>query len=880
MTNATDRITKIGLSSVILPLQHAISDAKVLTGRQRPMTEVVLLFAEIKTHNGFDGLGFSYSKRAGGPAQFAHAREIAPRTARAKTPTTSPAVDQTGLGRRVGRPQRSRHPGHRRDGRRLWDLKAKRANLPLAKLLGAHREFRALLRHLRRIPPRSPSTQVLDNATASIASGIGGIKIKSGIPRPPSTWPASGPSANTSATTCPLMVDAKPAMGRGRAQRAGRALEEFDLVWIEEPLDAYDAEGHAALAQSLDTPIASGEMLTSVGEHQELIRHHAVDVIQPDAPRIGGITQFLRLAALAEQHHLTLAPHFAMEIHAHLGRRLPARTLGGTLRLAPSAVQRTPQHQRRPHPPLTPSRPRREHQRTGPRVDRTGGHCGQHQSASRPVTAVPSIDPRTGDTIESVGTETTTAQVDQLSRLALTAAGPLEAMGRLGRAALLERLAAALEAEEDQIVAVADRETGLGPARFTGELKRTAFQLRLFAGVLRDGAYLEATIDHAADTPMGPRPDLRRMLVPIGPVAVFGASNFPLAFSVPGGDTASALAAGCPVIVKAHPSHPATSRLCFELLDAAARSAEAPEGTLGIVHGQQAGADLVAHPAIRAIGFTGSTAGARALMTIIDARPDPIPFYGELSSLNPVIITPAAVRDRAAQIGTELVGSFTLGAGQFCTKPGLVFIPTGPAGDETVAAMQTAVSSTTATVMLNASIATAYEQRSVALALNPDITTVANGQFADAAGSHGTPLLLGTTAAELPTVAFEEYFGPVAIIARYDDEADLFAAVDRLPPSLTATIHRGPDETALPADLTGRLLPRVGRIVYDGYPTGVAVAWAQHHGGPWPATNTQHTSVGTTAIHRFLRPVAWQNAPTELLPAELRDGRRGHPPPR
>jgi NADP-dependent aldehyde dehydrogenase len=483
------------------------------------------------------------------------------------------------------------------------------------------------------------------------------------------------------------------------------------------------------------------------------------------------------------------------------------------------------------------------------------------------MTDVVSIDPRTGTAVEVVAAETTTAQVDDICRAALAAASDLDALGRDGRATLLDTLAAALEAHRDPIVAVADRETGLGPARLNGELTRTAYQLRLFVDVLRDGGYLEATIDHADNTPMGPRPDLRRMLVPLGPVAVFGASNFPLAFSVPGGDTASALAAGCPVVVKAHGSHPATSQLCFNVLAAAAQAVGAPAGTLGIVHGLQAGADLVAHPAIRAAGFTGSTAGARALLAIIEQRPDPIPFFGELSSLNPVVVTPAAAAERADRIGADLAASFTLGAGQFCTKPGLAFVPTGADGDALVAAAHAAITATPAAVMLNAGIGDAYERGTARLA-------AATG---GAPVERGAPLLLTASAAALPPEATEECFGPVTVIARYTDEDELFAALDGLPGSLTATIHRGPDETDLPGRLTARFLPRAGRIVFDGYPTGVAVAWAQHHGGPWPATNSQHTSVGTSAIRRFLRPVAWQNTPADLLPVELREGYHGIP---
>ncbi|MFC7535639.1 aldehyde dehydrogenase (NADP(+)) [Actinoplanes sp. GCM10030250] len=486
---------------------------------------------------------------------------------------------------------------------------------------------------------------------------------------------------------------------------------------------------------------------------------------------------------------------------------------------------------------------------------------------------VSSIDPRTGEVVEVVAQET--ASVSEICEAARTAAAPLEALGRETRAALLEALASALEDSRPRIVEVADRETGLGETRLNGELTRTCYQLRLFASVLTDGGYLEAAIDHAGETAMGPRPDLRRMLVPIGPVAVFGASNFPLAFSVPGGDTASAIAAGCPVVLKAHPSHPATSQLCFEVLTEAARKAGAPEGTFGIVYGQRAGADLVAHPAIRAVGFTGSQGGARALLAIIEQRADPIPFFGELSSLNPVVVTPAAAADRAARIGSEFAASFTLGAGQFCTKPGLAFVPSGPDGDALVAAARAAVAEAEPLVMLNEGIAASYARGTAAL--GKVLETSSAGSGAASAGFRGNPTLLTTTAADLPPEATEECFGPVAVIARYADEADLFAALGKLPNSLTATIQRAPGETDLPAELTRFLRPLTGRIIYDAYPTGVAVSWAQHHGGPWPATNTQHTSVGATAIRRFLRPVTWQNAPSDLLPPELLDDHNSIP---
>lgn len=487
------------------------------------------------------------------------------------------------------------------------------------------------------------------------------------------------------------------------------------------------------------------------------------------------------------------------------------------------------------------------------------------------MTDVVSVDPRTGRAVEVVAQETSTTEVNRLCQAALTAAPLLEDLGRAGRARLLRSAADALDARRDDLVTLADRETGLGATRLNGELTRTCYQLRLFAEVLDEGSYLEAAVDHAGDTPMGPRPDLRRMLIPIGPVAVFGASNFPFAFSVPGGDTASALAAGCPVVLKAHGSHPATSQLCFEVLTEGVRAARAPEGTLGLVHGLTGGADLVVHPAIRAVGFTGSLTGGRALVALIESRPDPVPFFGELSSLNPVVVTPDAAQERAGEIATGLVGSFTLGAGQFCTKPGLVLVPAGPDGDALVDAMSSAVEAAAAQVLLNAGIAAAYDRGTSRLSELPGVRVAAQGTPAAGTGFEAVPMLLTSEVSALSKELTEECFGPLTVVVRYSGRDELMDALDALPSSLTATVLRGADETALPGEVCARLRHRAGRFVYDAYPTGVAVSWAQHHGGPWPSTNSQHTSVGTTAVRRFLRPVTWQGSPQELLPEELRD---------
>jgi NADP-dependent aldehyde dehydrogenase len=480
------------------------------------------------------------------------------------------------------------------------------------------------------------------------------------------------------------------------------------------------------------------------------------------------------------------------------------------------------------------------------------------------VTPVASIDVRTGATVETVAQESTAEEIDAACARAAAAFPGLEGMGRDGRARLLRALADVLEAARESIVPVADRETALGEQRLNGELNRTCFQLRLFADVLDEGSYVEATIDHAGPTPMGPRPDVRRMLVPLGPVAVFGASNFPLAFSVPGGDTASALAAGCPVVVKAHPSHPATSQLCFDLMAAAARDAGAPDGTLALVHGQQAGADLVAHPAIRAVGFTGSYRGGRALFDIANRRPDPIPFYGELGSLNPLVITPAAAEERTAELAEGLVGSFTLGTGQFCTKPGLAFVPAGEAGERLRAAMADRVRALGPATMLNAGIQKAFDEGVRGIGDLPGVEVAASGE--------GQAVLFAVSAADFGGPLLEECFGPATVLVTYAGEDELVAALGTLDGNLTATVHTGEHETDLPARLATVLREKAGRLVWNGFPTGVAVSHAMHHGGPHPATtNPLHTSVGTTSIRRFLRPVAWQSAPEAVLPAELRD---------
>jgi NADP-dependent aldehyde dehydrogenase len=488
------------------------------------------------------------------------------------------------------------------------------------------------------------------------------------------------------------------------------------------------------------------------------------------------------------------------------------------------------------------------------------------------MTTIAGTNPYTGARLDPVAEESTPADVDRIVENAGKAFPYLENIGRTGRAGLLHVLADSLDLNAEELIRAADEETGIGPARLTGELKRASYQMRFFAEVLLEGSYLEAAIDTAGETPMGPRPDLRRMLQPIGPVAVFGSSNFPFAFSVIGGDTASALATGCPVVLKAHSSHPRTSKISFDIMAAAATNYGAPEGILGIDFGQKAGTALVSHTLIQAVGFTGSLGGGAALMEAISRRAQPIPFYGELSSLNPLVVTPHAAAERGADIGAGLAASITTSAGQLCTKPGVVFVPQGAEGDILVARLANDLSSSSVSPLLNRRIFESYAAITGALDDQEDVERVATGKIPDEGGFRVTPAVYSVDASRLRRETVEECFGPSAIIIRYGTLPELEQALSMIEDSLTLTIHLGEDDDDLAHRLTERGKARAGRIIYNGYPTGVSVSWAQTHGGPWPSTNSLHTSVGATAVRRFLRPVTYQDAPTTVLPGELKDG--------
>jgi NADP-dependent aldehyde dehydrogenase len=464
--------------------------------------------------------------------------------------------------------------------------------------------------------------------------------------------------------------------------------------------------------------------------------------------------------------------------------------------------------------------------------------------------------------------DTPPEELDRLIGAAAKAARELVGSRPSDRAYWLEHLATQLDAAAAELVPIAARETHLGIDRLQGELKRTTFQLRLFAEILRDGSFLQVTIDHADPAwPMGARPDLRRMLRPIGPVAVYAASNFPFAFSVAGGDTASALAAGCPVLLKASPSHPELSAAMGGQVSDALAGAGAPNGIFAVVMGFETGIALVKDPRIRAASFTGSLRGGRALFDLAVSRPEPIPFYGELGSVNPAFVTPGGAQ-RADEVAAGFVNSVSLGNGQFCTKPGLLFVPAGSGLEDRVA---TLAGERPAAPMLSEHIRSGYSEALEQLAARPDVRVIA-GKVNP--GGDPAPTILATTVSELladSEALTQECFGPAALVVSYTSEDELLAAARVFEGQLTATIH-SPGQEPVTSALLDVLTERVGRVVWNGWPTGVSVTYAQHHGGPYPATTSvQTTSVGTAASDRFLRPVTYQDAPNDVLPPPLQE---------
>lgn len=466
----------------------------------------------------------------------------------------------------------------------------------------------------------------------------------------------------------------------------------------------------------------------------------------------------------------------------------------------------------------------------------------------------------------------TPADVDRAVRAAEDAFWSYSALPRDTRAAFLDRIADEIEARGPDLTAVGNAETGLPTARLDGERGRTTGQLRLFARHIRETNFLDLRLDAALpDRQPLPRPDIRMMQRPLGPVAVFGASNFPLAFSTAGGDTASALAAGCPVVVKGHPAHPGTSEIVAQAIDAARRACGLHPGVFSLLQGigNDLGAALVQHPLITAVGFTGSLAGGRALFDLCTRRDVPIPFYGELGSVNPVFLLPAALAARGTAIAKGWAGSLTMGAGQFCTNPGLVLAIDGPDADAFVAAATEALAAIGAQVMLTDGIAAAFrggrDRIAATAGVRALLTTVCDQRQA-------TPNVFEVLGKDwLANAALgHEVFGPLGLIVRVADAAEMEAVARSLEGQLTCTLQMDAGDT----DLARRLMPvlerKAGRVLANGFPTGVEVCEAMVHGGPYPAsTNFGATSVGTMAIRRWLRPVSYQNLPEALLPAEL-----------
>lgn len=437
------------------------------------------------------------------------------------------------------------------------------------------------------------------------------------------------------------------------------------------------------------------------------------------------------------------------------------------------------------------------------------------------------------------------------------------------RAALLNAIADEIEARGTAITEIGCRETGLPAARMEGERGRTTGQLRLFASHIEKGDYLDRRFDPALpDRLPAPRPEIRLMQRPVGPVAVFGASNFPLAFSTAGGDTAAALAAGCPVVVKGHSAHPGTSEIIAEAIRTAICKLGIDPGVFSLVQGgdRAVGSALVTHPLIKAVGFTGSLAGGRALFDLCASRPEPIPFFGELGSVNPMFVLPEAAKARAAAMGAGWAASLVMGAGQFCTNPGITVVVEGADADSFVAAAKEALGKTGPQVMLTEGIARAYHQGQARLkgreTVRPVCETVSEGRSA-------TPSLFETTASQFLAdhVLSEEVFGPLGLIVRVETPEEMHRIALSFQGQLTATLHMDEGDLPLARVLLPVLERKAGRVLVNGYPTGVEVVDSMVHGGPYPAsTNFGATSVGTLSIRRFLRPVSYQNFPAGLLP--------------
>ncbi len=496
---------------------------------------------------------------------------------------------------------------------------------------------------------------------------------------------------------------------------------------------------------------------------------------------------------------------------------------------------------------------------------------GERRAAG--TTLLESSDASSGEALPYAFTQATPEEVDAAAQAAAATYPLYRNLSAERRAEFLDAIADELDALGDDFVALVTRETALPAARIQGERGRTSGQMRLFAKVLRRGDFYGARIDRALpDRQPLPRPDIRQYQIGVGPVAVFGASNFPLAFSTAGGDTASALAAGCPVVFKAHSGHMATAECVADAVIRAAEKTGMPKGVFNMIFGGGVGELLVKHPAIQAVGFTGSLKGGRALCDMAAARPQPIPVFAEMSSVNPVIVLPGALKARGATVAKELAGSVVLGCGQFCTNPGLVIGIRSTEFSDFVAGLGDAIASQPAQTMLNAGTLRSYASGVAQLKAHAKVTHLAGNEQA---GKQAQPQLFKADVSMLlegDHLLQEEVFGPTTVVVEVADGAELTRALQSMHGQLTATLIAEPDDLAAFRDLLPLLEVKAGRVLLNGYPTGVEVCDSMVHGGPYPATSdARGTSVGTLAIQRFLRPVCYQNYPDEVLPEALQN---------
>lgn len=487
-------------------------------------------------------------------------------------------------------------------------------------------------------------------------------------------------------------------------------------------------------------------------------------------------------------------------------------------------------------------------------------------------------NPATGQELEPNYYSADARDTDRAARLAATAFSEYSRVSGKVKGGLLRKIAEEIESLGESLIARAVQETALPAARIKGETARTCFQLRLFAELVEEGSWVGARIDRAdPQRASAPKPDIRSLWRPLGPVVVFCASNFPLAFSVAGGDTASALAAGNPVVVKAHAAHPGTAEMTAQAVRRAVTACGLPEGIFSLLFdaGIDAGLALVKHPSIKAVGFTGSRDGGRALMDAAAARPEPIPVFAEMSSINPIFILPGAMRERGSELAQGVHASVTLGAGQFCTKPGVIIAADDSHAREFASALGDLMNASGEFTLLTSRIHKAYRSGVAGRS--------AEGRAARVSGSDenaaSTGFQIGSALFETDAQAFvqnrklhDEIFGPSTLLVRHSSRAELLAIARNLEGHLTATLHGTEDDLREFGDLVAILEGKVGRLIFNGYPTGVEVCHAMVHGGPYPATSDgRSTSVGTQAIYRFVRPVCYQNFPDASLPDELKD---------